>query len=439
MKKSIYPLLSMCCVFAIGFAIPRFALANLSSEVQERHVDGAPFDHDCPSGMCHRYDDAEEQPAWPVSHSTQSEVVYVEQEIFQEKHDEDLTPVEREAAEEPDDVMYEEEGEVVELEPIPEEEPVQEEKEEHVLHEPRSSVAPYYMRLGIGLSIKDSDAEFRPVECGNGTSLACDNWTDEKQTFIKGTYGDAFAKEMGLGFNINSFLRFDATIAERSGFSFEEDRSARGTTAHFDTDAVDNTGDSYDSIYDYEMTVENTISNLTVMGSLYLDFFRRYSRDEQGMLSRSAISPYLGIGVGYARNEISDMTGEVIHAYDPNVDGTTDAFLSSMWRLEGRRSSGLAWMLTGGIGFALSEKTWLDISYRYLNLGDIETSRRYTLVMDTDLNDNGFSGNVALDPDDLDVDGDGNPDPGYMEYPNAGAQEFELDVHEISIGLRYEF
>lgn len=429
----------MCCVFVIAVAIPRFVQANLSQDVEERHGDGAPFDADCPSGMCGDPSVAQQNPAWPVSHSTTSKVIYVESEIFEEEHSDEKTPVEAESEADPDAVIYEEENKPIE-EPVIEEEPAPVEEVENVVQEPRSSVSNYYMRLGIGMSLRDSDAEFRPVECGNGTSLACDNGTDQKQTFIKGGYGDSFTKEMGLGINVNSFLRFDAVIAERSDFSFDEDRGARGTTAHYDTSASDDPLNplAIDPLYDQEMEVKNTIRNLTVMGSLYLDFFRRYSRDEMGMLSRSAVAPYIGVGVGYAQNEISDMTGEFTQVYDPDVNGTANYLLPGMWRLEGQQSSGLAWMVTGGIGFALSEKTWLDISYRYLNLGTIETARRYTIVMDTDLNNNGISGNT-LDPADLDIDGDGTADGGYVEYPNAGAQEFELNVHEVSIGLRYEF
>ncbi len=445
MKKTIYPLLSVCCLLVVGLTAPRFASAELSSDIDQRYENGASYNSiGCPSGMCGDYSDTQNDPAWPVSHQTESEVIYVEEESSQSQNEN-----------EQEKIVYEEENQPVEQEEIYEEQQEETYENEDDIYEeeyederpapaPKSSVAKYYMKFDIGIGIKESEAVFKPIECGNGTSLACDPNNDEKQTFVEGSYGGAFSKGIGLGVNINSFLRFDATLTERSDFTFDENLSMRGSTAHFDTSDPDD-GTDPDTLYDESMTVDNSIQNLTAMASLYIDFFRRYSRDETGRISRSGISPYIGAGIGYSKNTMQDMTGDFI-AYYEHSDASIH-HLDGLWRLQGSSASGLAWMATAGLNFALSERTWLDISYKFLNLGNVESSKRYTITIDTDINNNGISGDDGVasgDSGDADIDGEvdafGNPaDPGYMEYDNAGAQEFELEVHEVSIGLRYEF
>ncbi len=438
MKKKFYSLLSISYL-AMGLFIPNFAFAELSDDLGKRYENGATHDGiSCPNGMCDDYSNSPQDVSWPVSHKASEDIVYIEE--AEEEIEKEEIKKETSKSTETKETPQEETEETEEVEVIEEVEKETEKVEEVVIKKvlreptPKKFVNKYYMRFDLGMAVKDPKAKFQPTECGNGTTLACIN--DEKGTFIEGSYGGALSKSIGLGANLGSFLRFDATLSQRADFKFDEDLTKRGTTAHFDknTDPTNN----IDKLYDKSMEVDNNIQNLTAMASLYIDFFRRYSINSRGRVSKSAISPYIGVGVGYSRNTIEDMTGDFVAHYE-HTSGTAYN-LDGLWRLQGASSSALAWKFTGGLNFAISDRTWLDISYNYLNLGKVKTSGRYTITVDTDINENGYSGDIG----DADIDGktdaSGNPaDPGYLEYDNAGSQEFELELHEVMIGLRYEF
>ncbi|MBN2676059.1 MAG: hypothetical protein JXR30_02285 [Alphaproteobacteria bacterium] len=423
------------CYMALFFGSGSvFAQTSLSDDLENRYENGASHSGiSCPNGVCEAYADTpqDQKPAWPVSNSSsQEEIYYIQEEQTTEETYQESQPVQQQ---EPP-VVYEEQNQPYQQEVVQEEQ-ISEEPQKTA---PKSSTRQYYMRMDLGFAFKESDAEFKGAECGDGAWLGCDLWTQEKETFIKGSYDGAISKTMGLGLNINSFLRLDLTFAERSDFKFKEDTSARGTTQHFDVGYSDPT----DELMDIDMNVSDTVQNTTFMLSLYVDFFRRYSHDEYGRKNQSAVAPYIGLGVGYAKNVMSDMIGEyTTHYRDVGGAGANAQDIDGIWRLEGAENSGFAWTATAGIAFALSERFWLDVGYRYLSLGTVQSGSYYSVTMDTDLNDDGISGNTG----DLDFTGasgggpDGNPDPGYVAWDNAGKQEFDLKVHEISIGLRYEF
>lgn len=95
---------------------------------------------------------------------------------------------------------------------------------------------------------------------------------------------------------------------------------------------------------DYRMKVETT----TLLANFYLD-----------LGTWSGFTPYVGAGAGMSWNRTSDYMSNALLL--PGLDGLKDA----RWDF--------AWAVMGGLSYHLSPNLLLDVSYRYLNLGDAVT------------------------------------------------------------------
>lgn len=71
------------------------------------------------------------------------------------------------------------------------------------------------------------------------------------------------------------------------------------------------------------------------------------------------MTPYIGAGAGIANLNISDYQSTVAPPF-----GTVKA----------RGQTNFAWAGMAGVAYALSQNVMVDVSYRYLNLGDVMTS-----------------------------------------------------------------
>lgn len=125
--------------------------------------------------------------------------------------------------------------------------------------------------------------------------------------------------------------------------------------------------------------LHTSISSTTLMVNLYKD-----------LGNYGGLIPYVGAGVGVAYNKMDD------------VSFTGNPALIN--RIEGDEDLSFAWSLMAGVGYQLSPRTTLDIGYRYLNLGDIESEH---------------------------IDS--------ARHYNPKVKFDDLDVHEIKVGLRYQF
>lgn len=124
----------------------------------------------------------------------------------------------------------------------------------------------------------------------------------------------------GLGWRINPSVRTDLTVAYRGGYQLEDS----------------------DAFSDFKADITST--NLMLAG--YYD------------MSLGPTRPYVGAGVGWAQNKIGTVTNTGAGFSTESPGGT--------W-------SGLAWSLMAGLGIPLGSRLTLDVAYRYINLGKIES------------------------------------------------------------------
>jgi opacity protein-like surface antigen len=102
------------------------------------------------------------------------------------------------------------------------------------------------------------------------------------------------------------------------------------------------------------------------------------------------ITPYVGAGVGFAYNK----TGGVFFTGNPALVNV----------IEGESRWSLAWSLMAGLGIHISERTTLDLGYRYLDMGKAESG-----VIDS------------------------------LGFANPRVRIDELAAHEFKVGLRFAF
>jgi opacity protein-like surface antigen len=74
------------------------------------------------------------------------------------------------------------------------------------------------------------------------------------------------------------------------------------------------------------------------------------------------VTPYVGGGIGYAKNWVGDYT-------DVNVPNHGVAFANT------HDSGGLAWALNAGLSYDVTQNFTVDLAYRYLDIGDATSGK----------------------------------------------------------------
>ena len=115
-------------------------------------------------------------------------------------------------------------------------------------------------------------------------------------------------------------------------------------------------------------------------------------------MSNTAITPYLGGGVGVSRNK---MGIDAIHENGLAVDQTID----------GNTINQFAYKLSAGTLFSLTEQLSLDVNYQYVNLG-------------------AFKGGTEVI-----TNGERTPDIDFQRGTNGG----DIKTQELMVGLQYKF
>lgn len=131
--------------------------------------------------------------------------------------------------------------------------------------------------------------------------------------------GQSVVLSAGLGWRFSRSLRADLEFGYRGSYELQEGENIRAD-----------------------------LTSMSLMLGVYWDFPAAWG------------TPYLGAGVGAASNKI-----------DPIAN--TDGALGTAAFLPGGTSTGAAWSLMVGMWIVLSPRVSLDIGYRFIDLGKIES------------------------------------------------------------------
>jgi opacity protein-like surface antigen len=162
----------------------------------------------------------------------------------------------------------------------------------------------------------------------------------------------------GVGYRFNPYLRGDVTLSYRNGYRIDSSKVMEGLT--------------YSS--------RGGVDSVVGLANVYVDPFRY-----------GIFRPYIGGGVGFARNQIGNVSVSVLD-YNGTLDGNT--------------STSFAWQGSAGVGVELTRSVTVDVGYRYLDMGEGVTGSHVDFTEWTQ--DNWKS-------------------KGYLR------------AHELQLGLRYQF
>jgi len=203
---------------------------------------------------------------------------------------------------------------------------------------PAMDVSGWYLRGDIGFSNQQVGSLFNENYSRFDSVTNIDRGFDAAPLF-----------GLGIGYNINNWLRVDATGEYRARANFHGLDIGHTIVASPLNDWPDRyTGSKYE---------------WTFMFNGYVDLGTWWN-----------FTPFIGAGVGFSRNSITNF-GDVNVAFPVNADAHGDT--ASKWNF--------AWAVHAGVGYRLTPAATIELAYRYIDLGDATTGTMfgYTGVADT--------------------------------------------------------
>lgn len=178
-----------------------------------------------------------------------------------------------------------------------------------------------YWRVDMGYSwsqdadIRDKNFPLNGAICGNAACTVPGPLNDVDDSWILGA---------GVGYRFDPNFRGDVTLGYRGSYKL------RGVDAGVPATS-------------FNADVQSWVGLLNG----YYDF-----------AVGGSLKPYIGAGIGFARNNVG------------NITGTTAGVTATV---PGGTKTNFAWALMAGVSFPLSADVTLDIGYRYLEAGTAET------------------------------------------------------------------
>ena len=189
----------------------------------------------------------------------------------------------------------------------------------------------WYLRGDIGYGFRSMRDNPMYSVGGTGTEL----------TFTSGEVEDSMELSLGIGYQVNDYLRVDAT----AGYVFENEFN--GSTASGDPCAA-----GYTAGTTCVSTDSSSYTAFKLMANAYVD-----------LGNFSGFTPYVGAGIGGWHVKYDDLTNAArcvngAAACQPTDVGFTDVHDgASSWRF--------AWALHAGFSYSLTHALALDVGYSY--------------------------------------------------------------------------
>jgi opacity protein-like surface antigen len=198
----------------------------------------------------------------------------------------------------------------------------------------------WYLRGDVGFGI-DSSAEFSHagVTAANGA-------------FIGNSVADVGFAGVGIGYEFSKWFRADVTAEFRGSQEF-------GALDQYQFDCTAGGLAGIGSCGGGGVITRNNIWSGRIKSSVFMA--NAYLDVNLGCDFLCGLIPYVGGGVGVARNTVSGVID-----FDPSdLGGGGAAAEKTTWNL--------AWALQAGVAYDVSDNLTMEIGYRYLDLGEAES------------------------------------------------------------------
>lgn len=225
----------------------------------------------------------------------------------------------------------------------------------------------FYLRGDLGIGMMDS---FKATSV-LGSPPAPPGQTGVSQSELD--ISSSFQWQAGAGYEINDYWRVDITAGQT-------------TRADFDGTCIPS------QFCPPIQVLEGDYSSTQAFLNGY------YHLDRLFFGEKRAYRPYLGVGLGFAHNEISRIDAKTFQG-DP------------ISYVDSASANDFAWRVIAGMSFELTKNLLLDFSYAYMDLGDLKTDSTVNVVVPNSV----FTFEI-LDP-----------------------FTSEMIIQEVLLGLRYQF
>jgi opacity protein-like surface antigen len=165
--------------------------------------------------------------------------------------------------------------------------------------------------------------------------------TDAFHSFYNPTISAAGLFDIGAGYQVNNWLRFDVTGEYRGGSQFQV----------LEQIGVPSLSSQYANWY------RGSTSSYIAMANAYVDLGTWYG-----------LTPFIGGGVGFAQNRFTGIANPGLSYLGPGSTGSpTGGYMGN------GVSNNFAWALMAGLDFKVTHNLTLELGYRYLNYGTLKT------------------------------------------------------------------
>lgn len=196
----------------------------------------------------------------------------------------------------------------------------------------------FYVRAGLGWDWS-RDSHFKDEHCHatNPPALfGCVPGCDGKPIGAYGDFENTVAIEAGLGYRVCPFLRAEILACYRPGLDFSGGANFLRVQG--------------------PQPVGGSVRSLSTMACAYLDLF------EAAGISAKRLHPFIGAGIGWARNHIGSMTYHFPGLAPGDITVTPGGSVNQF-----------SYLLSAGMGYEIHPSLMLDFAYRYQDLGDVYT------------------------------------------------------------------
>jgi opacity protein-like surface antigen len=190
---------------------------------------------------------------------------------------------------------------------------------------------------------------------------------DARGTFVRKDDSSTVAfGGVGVGYRFNNWLRFDVTGELRTSHLF-----SNGDRINFTRPGGFGTGANNQFTVDSQSnTYSGRVGTTLAMANAYVDLGT--------FCAFGCLTPFLGAGVGFANHTVSGVTDQGIVNSAFYQAGTGTVFLNgtpTLGTASSRSRTNFAWALMAGVGYQVTPNVTLEVGYRYLNMGRVESGR----------------------------------------------------------------